>query len=68
MLLAMVGTAIAVNIYTLVAVVVLGAYFLYSSHMGGAIHGVPVPRLLPAVPGVNQDAGPVRHLTTPCME
>jgi len=32
MLLAMIGTAIAVNIYTLVAVVVLGAYFLYSAH------------------------------------
>jgi protein-S-isoprenylcysteine O-methyltransferase Ste14 len=47
-ILAMVGTAIAVSVYWLIAVVLLGAYFLYSAIMEERLMGGLFPDSYPA--------------------
>ena len=60
-ILAMVGTTIAVSLYWLVAVFVIGAYFIYSAVVEERSMTQLFPDTYPAYKLVNQDADPV-HL------
>ena len=60
-ILAMIGTTMAVSLYWLVAVVVIGAYFLPSA-MVEEHTMVRLSRLLSGVQAVNQNADPLHRL------
>ena len=61
-ILAMIGTTMAVSLYWLVAVVVNRRVLSLQRHGGGAHHGPPFPRLLSGVQAVNQNADPLHRL------
>ena len=62
-ILAMIGTTIAVSLYWLAAVVLIGAYFLYSAMVEERSMTRPLPRLVSGVQAVNQDADPLHLLS-----
>jgi protein-S-isoprenylcysteine O-methyltransferase Ste14 len=55
-ILAMIGTTVAVSLYWLVAMVLTGAYFYLQCLRGRAPDGQHVPRFIPGVQAVHQDA------------
>ena len=61
----MMGTAVAVSWYWLIAVAPLGGYFVYSAVMEERYMTDPLPRRLSRLQALNQDAHSVHLLTRP---
>ncbi len=61
-LVAGVGTAVALSWLWLIAVLLTGVYFIYSATVGGALPDRAAPRFVPGVQELDQDAGAVHPL------
>ena len=61
-ILAMVGTALAISLFGLIVVAVIAAFFAYSASTGGALPRGGVPGHLPGLQGQDEDAHPLRLL------